>query len=68
MLEKMTKMLERFGYEYTVEYTDFNTHIVVDCVTLILCDQGIIIRLGDDYSIAFNTYEVIDLLDCVVER
>lgn len=67
MLERLVKLLEKFGYEYTIKNTDFNTHIIVDCVTLILCDNGIIIKLGDDYSVAINPYEVIDVLDCVVE-
>ena len=67
MLERLVKLLEKFGYEYTIKETNFNTHIIVDRVTLIICDHGIIVKLEDDYSIAINPYEVIDLLDCVVE-
>lgn len=62
MLERLERLLQEYNYKYTIKHTDFNTHIRIGEVNVIVCENGYILNIGDDYDIAHSPYNVIDLL------
>lgn len=68
MLEDLVKVLERFGYNYTVKPGKGNDFVYVEDVIIICCDEGYIVKYDDLYGIYPNPYTIIDCLDCVVSQ
>ena len=78
MLERLVKLLEKFGYEYDEVKSKFNTKVMISRaitvddqtvfkrIVIIICDNGMIIKDGEDYCIVHNPYDVIDVLDCIL--
>lgn len=68
MLKNLVKVLERFGYNYTVKPGKVNDFVYVEDVIIICCDEGYIVKYGDLYGIYPNPYTIIDCLDSVVSQ
>lgn len=78
MLERLTKVLKDFGYEHDVVKSEFNTKVMISRtitvdnqtvfkrIVIIICDNGMIVKDGEDYCIVHTPYDVIDILDCIL--